>query len=349
MAKFFGTYARLFLGFSPAISALVTEFASKKTTEQTPILPITILRENQVQEAYADPRSEPLRKLVSAAYVAERAADIHLISGQEDVSKQKIYIEEALETMKEKRRVAEITDKAKIDSTVNTLNHHYKNLNNMDNAANYNDRQINNLEEDFKAATQNIKDDFDNFNTQALKDLHEAVEKVIHDSGLHALPSGEVDNLLRPDSYQEVINRFNDTGANRELTAKEIEKMLSLQAPTFETYYKLKAFLAIRAVYPSRENVGEMLRRFDNVLAKIKQDAQKYTEQREPEIANLSDKIKPIAKNIESNDAGINTIAESSLKTVNEIANNNDLVTLEERIQARVSDISTPEPNTLQF
>lgn len=350
MARFFGTYARLFLGFSPAISALVTEFASKKNTEQTPILPITILRENQVKEAYADPRSEPLRKLVTEVYVPERAADIELVSGQAGVSKQKIYIEEALVTMKDKRRVAAaMTEKTPIDTAVNTLNHQYKDLNNIDNAAKYNERQIHLLEDDFQVTTQNIKSDFNNFNHQALKDLHEAVEKVIHDSGLPALPSGEVDNLLRPDSYQEVINRFNDTGASRELSAKEIEKIIGLQTPDFETYYKLKAYLAIRSVYPSRENIGQMMRRFDGVLAKINQNGQKYSEQRTSEISNLSNKIKPIADNIVSNDAGINTIAQSSIKTVNDIANTNDLVSIKERIQARVSETGRPEPNTLQF
>lgn len=342
---FYGTYACLFIGFSKDLSQYVVDSALKKSTKQTSVLGITYLDGDQVSQALNDPRNKDLKTFVGTAYKDFIETNHLLLQGQESVRDKKTYLEEALGALDEKRRISSGTAQTTVNDAISSLNTEYKQLNNIDNAYEYNDKQLDTIG-DFSSVISTMRDDRDQYNEQKLQELYEAITKVLRDSGIQDLPSGEVDNLLRPDAYVEVYNRFMDTGANKELPADEIERILHLNNPTFETYYKLKAYLAIRSVYFARENMGQIMRRLDTVLAKTKEEGEKLAQKQEPNINAIAEKIKPITDNINSNNTTVDNLAkkrEDVLKNVGDVVRD-----IEQRFQTRISEAERVEPKKIQ-
>lgn len=341
-SDFYGTYACLFIGFSKDLSKYIVDSALKKSTKQTPILGITFIDSDQVSQALNDPRNEALDNFVSTTYKDFMETNHNLLEGQDSVREEKIYLEEALGTLDEKRRISTGTSQTTVNDAISSLNGEYKQLNNIDNAYEYNDKQLETIG-DFSSVISTMRDDREEFNERKLQELHDAVTKVLHDSGVQDLPSGEVDNLLRPDAYIEVYNRFIDTGASKELPPDEIERIFHLSNPTIETYYQMKAFLAIRSVYLASGNEKvKFLDRLKTFFAKTKDEGEKLVEKHAPNTTAITEKIKPIADNINSNNTTVESLAkkrEQILTTVGDVVPD-----IEQRIQSRISEAERVEP-----
>lgn len=337
------TYERLILGFSPDISRRILDTARKKSTRKKTVLGITALDQDEVNQAISDPQNASLKNLINTAYVTHVRADRAMISGLESVEEQRLYTEEALTALDTKKRTSPSTAQQATETT-NALNQQYKQLNNIQNAFDLNGRQLNDAKNDFNSITSDLKDDWDSYKQIVLQNLLQELNGVLKESNLPDLPSGEVDNLLRMDTWQELLDRFYDTGANRELPEQELERILNLKTPSFDTYFKLKAYLAIRSVHPSRENMGKYLKRLDKVFDRAVSEGEALTQRQNENNANLNQKIEPILNNAKSNEATLSLIEKNRNELLTNVASTHELEEITKRTQARIAEVVVPRP-----
>lgn len=330
------TYARLFIGFSSDLASYIVGSARVKSTDPTAILPITILSEDQVSQSLSDPLNESFRTLLGTSYADNLKTNRALIKGQETLLEQRVFLEEALRALDEKKRTAPLSAKSSIDTAITALNNQYKQLNNIKNAFDHNEKQLSELNADFSQITTDLKENRSRYK-QGLAQLNDQLAKLLRENGLPDLPSGEVENLLRQDSWQELLDRFYDTGASKELPPAELERILNLKHPSYETYFKLKAYLAIRSVHPSRENMGKYLKQLDPYFTQANEQAKTLNETEQQQIKTIAEeKIQPVLKTIESNQATLELLHDNREQILTQVTTAKDLATIEENIQARI-------------
>ncbi len=346
LIMFLSTYARLFIGFNETFSSQITHYARQTRSKQTAILPITILSSEQVNQSLSHPQNQSLKDFIGTAYADSIRADRMIIKGQESLNEQKIFIEEALENLETKKKFASPATKASIESTKKTLNDQYKLLTNIKNAQEHGYSQLKGLGQEFKDLSTKQDAEWSTYRDSMLKKLENTLETVLETVGLPSLPQGEIDNLLRQD-LQDVLDRFEDLGASKDLPQEELSKLLGIKKPDLDTYFKMKAYLAIRSVYPSRENISQHMKKLDHFFNEAKDEGRKILHQHESEIKALDSKVQPIVKVAESNNRTLDQLKFGREQLVMSVASLADLEAIREKTQQRITTV-TPERTHFQ-
>lgn len=337
------TYARLFIGFSESFSSLITEYSRQSQSKQTKILPITILSASQVSQALAHPQNQTLTDMIAITHSDNIKIDRKIIQGQESLDSQRIFIEETLNALESKKRVASPATKANIENTMNSLNQQYKLLNNIQNALDHGRKQMSSIKNDIDDLVQRQDGEWSAYRENFLRLLKQEIEKVTKEAGLPPIPQGEIDNLMRQD-LQEVLDRFTDLGASKDLPAAELEKILGINNPDFDTYFKMKAYLALRSILPSRENIGELMKKLDQVFIQAKDEANSIYERQAAEIrTHDNDKLQPILKVAESNYETLTRLEIDREDLLKVVASLQDIESIREKTQQRIAEVRPTE------
>lgn len=299
-SQFKSTYARLFVGFSPDISQLMVKYARKTGRDTAAVLPITILSSNQVTQSSADPHNASLVSLISAFKETIRA-DHQFLEGSDDAIKQKATVKYILDDLAQKRPKATPAAQSNIDNITHSIEEQWRLIQNIENAMTHHAKQVNEVKAKFKSVAEKNDKIWTQFKEAKLVQLQHVVDKVIDDARLQSLPPGEIENLIRLDSWQDMLDRYYDLGANRDPEAAAIEKLIGLKSPTIDSYYKLKAYLAIRSVNPSHENMPQYLKKLGPFFDATKHEADEMTTQQIAEIKNMEENLQPAIKITQKN------------------------------------------------
>jgi hypothetical protein len=273
-----------------------------------------------------------------------------LNTSADELDRQLIFFDEAFKSLEEERRVATDQSKIEIESAISSFENQYKTMINIKKSLDTTHQQLDSLEGDFSHLAEEHDLQWIDYRTQALSQLHTDLAKLLQSSGLPDLPQGEVDNLLRQDNFHELLARFSDLGASKELTPTEREKILGLNDPSYETYFKLKSYLAIRSVHPSREDMGKYLKKLDSFFDQSHQEGQALTERQEVEIKALDqNKVQPILTGTKTN-----LITLSKLETEREaalalVASSVDIAAINQNVRVRISEIKPRVETTYQI
>ncbi len=341
------TYARLFIGLSPTISGLVIDSARKNPNRATNVLKITMLSPDQIDQSLKDPRNKSLKTLIQSVYANNIKAGRTIIKSQDTLGEQRVFIEQALNTLSSKSKKSTPAQKKEIQNATNNLNQRYKLLNNIDNASTHTDQQLTNIQSEADTLSVNNNKEWVNYSTKHLEEIKGGIEKVLSNARLPSLLEiGEVTNFLRQDSWQEVLDRFNDSGASKDLEQAGMEKLLGLKKPSYDTYFKLKAYMALRAVDPSREKIGQCFSQLKSYFEQANQEASDLTAKQEAQIHSLDKEVQPILKLTESNNETLN--ANNFEHMLGGVISKSALESIKENTRAQISEVPPVEKPTPQ-
>lgn len=333
------SYARLFIGFIPVFSDEVVKTSRQKSTKQTPILPITFLSEDQVAQSLADPHNQSFKTLLGTAYVESIKADRAIILTITQIGQQKTFIEAALVTLGNKKKRAPQSVREGIESAEAILNNQYKLLNNISNAADHQRKKIMELQDEFQGVAQANSQEWVGFRDTYLNKIYTEINEVLAREGLPALTKGETDNLKRPDAWQEVIDRFNDTGSRKELSAADKDRVLGLTKPTYDTPFRIRAYIAIRSVLPSHEGVLPYMRRLEKTFKAAQEEGANLTERQEIKIKVITeDKAQPITKIVSSNVHTLEALPKEREDILRKTVTTQEAAAIQEKIQTQLAE-----------
>lgn len=341
----FSTTARLLIGLNPDLCQRIIRSARQNPNKKTNILNITILSSDQMNQSLADPQNNSFKSWIKLVYVNNLQVVNSIIASQEKVEEQRIFIQEALNTLHNKLKSAPPPQKVEIKSAMTSLQQKYKLLNNIDNAYVHSSKQLTALETESNAVIAKHDEQWAAYRSKHLDELKVSLDKILEEAGLPPLPQGEIDNLLRQDSWQEVLDRFNDVGASKDLPEAELEKLIQLKKPSFNTYFRLKAYMAIRSVYPSREKISNYFNKLNDKFNEENHDGDELTAKQEGEVSTLRDKVIPISQLTDSNRKTVNEILLDSENILKNVTTKRDLEYIIEKTQAVRSEI-VPERST---
>jgi hypothetical protein len=340
------SYARMFIGMLPALVRMIRKHSRQTATTTSPVLPITILSESQIQQALNQPQCESLRNFIQTAYKDTIHLDNLTNDSQRMLEEQQIIIESTLYSLKAARDSSNISDafKAKAEIAMQSL---YKQLD-----------VIHTIEADIrKAVTQSaaLKNDFtslldaqetelDVYRAKQLKQLHEVLDEILVNAGYHKLdpvPGGEVDNLLRAD-LQEALDRYEDLAA-RDLTPKEMEKMLGLTKPDVATFFKIKAYLALRSVNPPLEDRPKLMRQLEQFFEQAKKEGTEILQKQSLETKRLDEtNVKPVLQIAANCHAELQALAKDREKVIKPVETRQLRRQIRLQVQQRIGRLPTP-------
>jgi hypothetical protein len=344
---FLSTYARLFIGFNEAMSRLIKKHSRQSQSRHTQILPITILSPDQVK-SLSHPHNESLKDFIRGAYADFMKANRMLIKGQESLEEQYVFIDETIKTFDEKKRSASPATKKTIEKTQAALNGEYVPLTNIKNMQNHSRRELATLAQDFSNFITELDTEWSQYRDKMLKQLRDELAKVLKEAGLPPLPQGEIENLLRQD-LQDLDDRFEDLGASKDLPDNKVEKLLGLNKPDIDTYFKKKAYLALRSVDPSRENIDQYLRQLNNFFKAAKTEGKQLLTKQEAKIKALgNEKVKPIVQSLESNNKTLDKLKEYRDDSIKTVASIRDIEAIRNKTVQRISEARPIAPSVSQ-
>lgn len=344
------TYYHLYLGMFNEVADIIKASARPSINKGSDVLGIRHLEKEWIPQALSDPQNESLKTLISLSVTDSSKATKLRNEGGEAVSEQQLFISEALAILEQKKPKgatdlsdAQMTALKKIRDAQAILNTQFKQLINIDNSVKHHHKLIDEVKIEINNLAGSHYSTWQDFRRTNLINLEEPIRKVLHEVGLHQLPQGEIDNLLRTDSWQEVLDRFQDTGAMKELTPAQLEKLFNWNKPTIASYFKLKAYLAIRSVNPSRENMSQYLKRLDPVFNKIDQHGDAITQQQKMEIQSLNDsKVKPILEVVDGNVATLKLLESSRAKVMHDVTSSQEIDRIQDKIRRTEPGPSEP-------
>lgn len=326
--KMLSTYARLFIGFFKPFGELVTQYSRQSPSKPLQVLPITILSEEQVTQTLFHPHNSTVKEMIHTAYKDARKADHDLLDGQDSLDTQRRFIETSLEEISSRKS----TESTKL--TRDALEKQYVLLNNIQNAIKHGHSQLNDIEKDFEDFVSRQNTEWVDYRTKYLGKLSEEIS-----NRLPAITPGEIENLERQD-LQDARDRFVDLGISKDFTNAELNKILNLENPDFDTYFKTKAFMAIRSAIPlDKEKISQVMKSLDNIFVEAKNEGQALSEKQKAEIHNIDNtKVKPLLDTIDRNNKTLKTLESDREKLLPPEA----IEAIEEKIQ-RAPALETPK------
>lgn len=342
MAEFYSTYARLILGFDESISKRIIDTSDQSTTRKTSILPITILTEKQVKQAMSDPSNESLKEIIRSPYVDTIKADRAYIKARENISPDKVTIEETLPVLDSKKRGASQASKTSIDNTMSALNDQYRKLNQLESQLQDIQGQVQIIDNDFASLTGKHTQELRELRKNLLDNLYSEIKEILKSADLNPLLEQEVTNLLREDNYRDLVVRFDDLTSKDSISPAEMERMTGRKDASYATYYRLKAYLAIRSVLTDPSNTKDYMKQLDAVFKDAEKQGQELIEKQKVEIKSVTqNKVLSALKAAESSNTTLSKLESDREKIVREVVTTQDMKVIEEKTEARTAAIPT--------
>jgi hypothetical protein len=331
------TYARLFLGFSAAISDNIVKFAKKAKAYVANILPITLLTEDQVDQALSDPHNKFLNTSIKDYYVDHRKAEHLAINIQSDLNSQKVFIEETLKTLEEKSQDVTPTVKSNIDVTTELLLNQYKVLNSIQVELNDNETTLKQLQEQSDPMIQKHEQEWVIYRQQMLDGLLNELKTQFAGDEDFRLVQGEIDNLQRQDSLQELYDRVTELAAD--LPPGELEKIIDLKNPSNQTYFKLKAFLAIRSALTTTTNINRAMKKLNSFFNTTENEGKKLFDKQNASIQSLvKTTLKSITQTMKTNENTLKSLYENRQTILKPVASIEDLEKIRDKTDKRIAE-----------
>lgn len=341
--EFYSTYAKIILGLSEAIAALVVKYARQSSSKLTSVLPITLLTEDQVNQALGHPQNDSLKNLIATAYKDSVDATHYINISVESIDDQRMFIEETLNTLQTKLagKVTPAT-KESIETTKNALNQQLRVINTLQERISGSEEQLTATKAEIDTLATTQDDQWSAFREKRLSQLKTEIEALLKGFGLQLLP-GEIDNLERQD-LQEVHDRYIDLGVGRDLPEKQMEKLLVLKNPDFATYFRVKAYMAIRSAHPSSDQAVKMMQQLNTFFDQSKQEAKELDSKQKVETEIVQRKVKPLLQAAITSSQELGNLQQERTVLLTKVASiRGDLDSIQEKIQQRI-DV-TPQPN----
>lgn len=341
---FLSTYASVYIGLSPTLVDLIRKHSRQSSTyESSPILPITLLPENQVNQALSHPQNRSLKDLIATGYRDQREIQHDINAASEDLENHRLFVEESLTTLQAKLKgKVSPAFKANIESTKTALNQQLKVMQSIEKEIGQAQAQLTGVTLDQQAKAHD--QEWSAYREKYLPLLEQQINKVLEESGNHTLPPGEVDNLLR-DEMQEVLDRYIDLGASKDFSAAEMEKLLQLEHPDATTYFKLKAYMALRSVNPPLDQRAKLLSSLDPIFKEAKKEAKKIDDKQLAANHTLDQSIKPILKTVKNDRMELKKLIQDSSAILSHVASIEDLETIREKMAQRTERLETSRPH----
>jgi hypothetical protein len=299
------TYARIYIGLLPTLVKKIKQYSRQLATATTQaVLPITILPESPIQQALSHPQSGGLKTFMQTAYSDNIRVDNYISDSQASLEEQQIFIESTLYTLQSAKTNPNTSPafQAKINDTMDSLNKQLIVLKSVGSEISASQQKSTEAKKWFGELIEKHDTEWTEFRDKHLKELHKAIDGILEDTGYHKLdpiPGGEVDNLMRQD-LQETLDFYTDRAA-KDLTPTEMEKMLGLKNPDVDTFFKIKAYLALRSVNPPLEERAGLMKKLETLFNQAKTEGQQLLDKQQKEVINLDNQnVKPILHTIES-------------------------------------------------
>ncbi|MBA2654023.1 MAG: hypothetical protein H0U71_03020 [Gammaproteobacteria bacterium] len=322
------TYARLFLGFSPPVSQQIVEDSRQPSSKSVDILDITILNQSQIDQALSHPQNKYLKEIISGPYVAFIRADRKIIQDKDSLEEQFPFVNVTLSDLEQKKKETKSEATKKVLSNIqSSLNQQWKYLQTINDSVNHQHSLLTETEASFKIVSKH-NSDWQQYREKHLDKLRVELES------LH-IPEEEINNLLRQD-LQYTIDKFTDRViVTQDLPPAKLERLVKLDHPDFATYFKMKAYLAIRSVLPSSERTPQHMEKLEDFFKQAAHEAEQLHHQQTDEIKTLQiHKIEPILEVAQENHNILVRMSTDRLEQVKSVTNLEDInAKVEEAIQ----------------
>lgn len=338
---FLSTYALVNIGLSKGIVSSILKHSRQSQTKQASILPITLLTETQVNQALSHPQNESLGDLIATAYCDSVNATHQTNVSQENIKNQQVFNHESLDALQDKLKSnISPASKKNVEHAKEVLNQQLRVMRNIKENLNHAETQLGTIHKEIDDLAIAHDSQWSDYRKKRLEALRNEIEKNLNDAGLKMLP-GEIDNLLRED-LQDVSDRYVDLGVSKDLPPGGIEKLLGLKTPDFATYFRMKAYMAIRSTNAPVEERITVLKKLDDFFKASQQEAEALNTQQKTENHSVQRKIKPILEIAKSNRMELERLEQERDVELNKVTS---IEAIREKVQQK-TETPPPTPST---
>lgn len=334
----YSSYARILMTISSFGKVFKGDLA-----ESTKVMgiPMNIISNEEVKQTLNDPINQDIKTVMRAeAGRVEMAMNIQAIENQ--IKLQKSFITESLTELAPKKD-ASPAEKESLRSTQQALENQFRKLNTIQESLKQNYKQLTHVDEEIARITEAQEKERNEFRKQSLADVVNGFSKM-NLSGKEFLNDDERTELLRTDSWNDVVKRFQDLGVP---WPKEVNR----EKPAINAYFQLKSFLAIRSAL-SRNFLPHD---YDNVMKHMKQltDVFKQIQERGENIYQKQDKIsrdlinnevRPILDSLTSNDKLLERMNVENRNLMSAVAPS-QVEAIEQRSKTRAATVEIEKPS----
>jgi hypothetical protein len=339
------TYARLFIGFSMSMSRIIKKYSRQSQTKQLKLSPITMISNEQVDESILHPHNKAVKEVIGSSYSSSIKIDRLMIKYQDHLDGQRIFIEEILKLLREKNKqlLDWGSDTQHIQDARKNLNRQFKLLDQVQGDIDDAYQQLSDVRQSIAKVVERGDNAWVEYRTELLDKLREQIVNLLARAKLH-IPQGEIDNLLRQD-LQDVEDRFIDLGANKDFPPEELEQILGLEHPDFDTYFKKKAYLAIRSVaVGNKEQIRGVMKELNPFFEEARKAGNRlYNEQGAQVQAIDEQKVRPILQLISSGQTLLAAIESDCNALLESVTSRDDIQSIYNRTFERISKVKPRE------
>lgn len=328
----YSTYARIIM----TLSSFGNLF-NPNQADSTKIvgIPDKVITNQQIKRILDDPINQDIKTVMRAeAAKVEMARNIKAL--EEQVQMQKIFIRESLAELSPKKNISK-PEEASLASSKAALENQYRKLNNIEQSLQQNYAQLSKLENEVNTIAKNQEIERDKFRKSTLKDVSDGFDK-LNLSGKKFLNEDEVTELLRVDSWDEIVKRFKQLNVD---WPKHIDK----KNPSYSAYFELKSFLAIRSALSrnflphDNDNVTKHMKQLTDVFKKAAQQGEEMYKKQE-QISNelIKNEVKPILESLKSNLTSLDKMQKDNENLVKAIAPS-QVEVIQQRTKSAVASI----------
>lgn len=232
--KQYSTYARSIVSDIKTLAVLIRKYSFKEKSEGVGALP-GLLAQSQIEQALLNPQSSLQLAMSTAAEVIKMHRGV--LTAREQAEAQRRLIKESVEKIEERENSSTINpvQKEQLAESLRSLRIVQKQIVEQIKELNELSDKLQPLRENIDKITLQCNQDWETYRTFYLNKLLSGIEA----EGI-ALTEQEKKELLQQETWQEIVHRF-------EVLNLETPKYLSVEDPTFASYFRMKGYLTVHA------------------------------------------------------------------------------------------------------
>lgn len=327
------TYARLFIAFSKSLRKIVEEYSDQPPKLISPELP-PILSEQEVNDAKSHPHNRFLQSLFKAQASCVEV-DHLMIENKIELEKQRIFIEEALDMLAQKKVKTDPKNQGNLADITTTLETQYKTLNTIDSELKEKAQQLVSVDDQLSKLGPEQNKEWVTYRDQTLEELTEA----FHSTGI-SLNEMEIGDLKKQDTFAAIRKRFKDLDIPLPLPDIKGGHL------PYSTYFELKAYLAIQSALSrnllphSHADILTYMSKLKDVFKKSNDvGTQLFTQENKTTESLIQSNITPALASLNTRHEQMKTLNYERVELLKAVTPE-DLKVISEKTDKRVSEIT---------
>lgn len=341
--KNYSTYAQLFLSFRESVGELFSGTGISKPSTDT-LLGLKKISNSEIRQTLDDPHNQDVRAVMKLQ-AGNIELDRNIIQLKDELSAQKIFIDESLKSLNtlSKQKDLPPTAKTTYKNAAESLENQYKQLNAIESLLNQNIKTRGQLEQKIDQMGKEQKTERDNYRRDTLKEIAGEFDKMKL-GGEKMLNEDEMNEFLRQDSWDDLVKRFQQLNV-------EWPKHIDKKAPSSSAYFELKSYLAIRSSLSRNfqpHHYEDIMSHMKNLNASFKRANEKgeaiYKRQEEAAQSTLKNEVKPVVDSLKRNHSTLSGMKAQRDALLKVVTPEQTLRSIQQETQKRIAETIPVRP-----